>query len=93
MALMTHTHVLRQKTSTGYVLTQGFHVEGLGFMMISPLRGDHTEEIGRYRIICDLSEHEIATQDEARARGWFGTRILRHRQQFEHTTSSANVAV
>ena len=84
MTSVPHTHVLRQKTGGGFSLTTGFYVEGLGFMMMSPLRGNHMEETGRYRILRDVSGHEIVTCEEARARGWLSDRMTRHRLQFEH---------
>jgi hypothetical protein len=88
MALLPFTHVLRRKTDTGYTLTKGLLVEGVGFMMVSPQREGSKVETGIYRIICDLSDCEVLTSGEALARGWF-EKVTQRRQMYEEAMSSA----
>jgi hypothetical protein len=77
MALLPFTHVLRQKTATGYTLNEGLMIEGAGFMLVSQRQDGEQVEDGIYRIIGDLSDSEVLPSREALERGWYDNAIGR----------------
>ena len=89
MALLPYTHVLRRKTSAGYMFNRGLLVEGIGFMMVSPRREQTDEESGIYRILRDLKDCEILTTEEAWRRGWLNS-VSQRRQMFEEAVAAAS---